>query len=517
MTGKLYKALKIALCFIIVFCSLISGPVVSNADNDDNSNNDESVVDVNENGNGNDIYKDIKVQMFNGNTSDLTGSINPRFNIVNTGTHPVQLADVTVRYYFTVDAETTQTLQLDYVNGVSSDRVTYKFVKMNTFKNNADYYLEIGFTQNAGVLNKPNDNVEVQVSFGKTDPWNNNYTYSQYNDYSFRSSGSSYADWLKSTGYIDGVLVWGDEPSGDICPVPQGLKAVASYNMNTAKFQAALTWLQSSGAISYNIYKSTSRDGTYIKLAGSIKDISYNDIFDSVAGGTVMFYRISAVNSAGIESAYSDAAAAIWPSSPPFAVVWNKAETEPDPADNIPDSYAREMIKFAVGDNVPLSLDIAILSQIQNPVISLNLKLTQQNGTAPVDYFRLTKPGSQPWESYITAYRNGQPVSVTITGTDVIMIALKNSDGTDITFTAGDSLEIKYTLKLSADDSILVSGIKNFIDSNSLNNTKSSLSFEISECRIYNQNESSFYEYTINSANADFTADIIVTDPNLMN
>jgi len=51
-------------------------------------------------------------------------------------------------------------------------------------------------------------NTVIQTRVAKSD-WSN---YTQTDDYSFNSTGTTYADWTKVTGYVSGALAWGTEP-----------------------------------------------------------------------------------------------------------------------------------------------------------------------------------------------------------------------------------------------------------------------------------------------------------------
>lgn len=148
----------------------------------------------------------IKVQMFNANNTDQTNGIMPKFKLFNTGSESINLSDVTIRYYFTIDGEKEQNFWCDW-SSVGSQNVTGTFVKLSTPVTDADYYLEIGFMAGAGQL-APGASIEVQGRFSKFD-WTN---YSQSNDYSYNDTQNSYADWSKVTGYISGALKWGIEP-----------------------------------------------------------------------------------------------------------------------------------------------------------------------------------------------------------------------------------------------------------------------------------------------------------------
>ncbi|CRZ35393.1 cellulose binding domain-containing protein [Herbinix hemicellulosilytica] len=147
----------------------------------------------------------IKLEMYSGNTSDIINGIMPRYRITNTGTTPIRLSDVKIRYYYTIDGEKSQNFWCDW-STVGSNNVTGTFVKMAEPKEGADYYLETGFTEEAGYL-QPNQSIEVQNRFSKSD-WSD---YNQSNDYSF-STNSSYGSNNKVTVYLSGVLVGGIEP-----------------------------------------------------------------------------------------------------------------------------------------------------------------------------------------------------------------------------------------------------------------------------------------------------------------
>jgi len=149
----------------------------------------------------------LKIQMFSGNTTASSNTIAPRIKIVNTGTTALDLSTIKLRYYYTADATNkTQAFWCDWSH-VGSANVTGSFVTMASPKTGADTYFEAGFTSGAGSL-APGASAEVQIRISRTD-WTN---YTQTDDYSFSPTGSSYVDWTKMTGYVNGSLQWGIEP-----------------------------------------------------------------------------------------------------------------------------------------------------------------------------------------------------------------------------------------------------------------------------------------------------------------
>ncbi len=152
------------------------------------------------------VNGDIKVQMFNGSSAAVTNGIMPKFKLYNIGTTDIALSDVKIRYYYTIDGEKDQNFWCDW-SSAGTGNVTGAFVKMETPKDGADHYLEIGFTDGAGNL-PAGQAVEVQARFAKTD-WTD---YTQTDDYSFNSTSSGYADWENIAGYLADSLQWGTEP-----------------------------------------------------------------------------------------------------------------------------------------------------------------------------------------------------------------------------------------------------------------------------------------------------------------
>jgi fibronectin type 3 domain-containing protein len=74
-----------------------------------------------------------------------------------------------------------------------------------------------------------------------------------------------------------------------------------------------LTWTDGDAGIAgYNVYRTTQSGTGYTKLNGSLATTtSYKD--STVQSGTTYFYVVTAVNTAGVESAFSTAALAVIP------------------------------------------------------------------------------------------------------------------------------------------------------------------------------------------------------------
>jgi fibronectin type 3 domain-containing protein len=75
----------------------------------------------------------------------------------------------------------------------------------------------------------------------------------------------------------------------------------------------SLTWTDGdSGIAGYNVYRSTQSGPAYMKLNSSLASTaSYKD--STVQSGKTYFYVVTAVNTSGVESAFSTAAQAVIP------------------------------------------------------------------------------------------------------------------------------------------------------------------------------------------------------------
>ncbi|SEJ93160.1 X2-like carbohydrate binding domain-containing protein [Paenibacillus polymyxa] len=148
----------------------------------------------------------LKVQSFNGNVSATSNTISSKFKITNTGSSPVSLADVTLRYYYTVNGEKSQNFFTDW-SSIGTENVIANFKTLTNTKPGADSYAEIGFKSAAGSL-EPGQSVELQTRISKAD-WSN---YTQTDDYSFNPTTNSLQDSTKITAYLSGIKQWGIEP-----------------------------------------------------------------------------------------------------------------------------------------------------------------------------------------------------------------------------------------------------------------------------------------------------------------
>jgi glucuronoarabinoxylan endo-1,4-beta-xylanase len=149
------------------------------------------------------------VQLLSAVTSGTTNSPHPFIQVVNTGTGPLNLNNVSVKYWFNCDC-TTQTLQawVDWAGlipqGTSETGNVHVSVQPTSLGGQTDYVL-YSFTGN--LVLQPGQTIQLQSRFNKSD-WSN---MTQGNDWSF-APYTSYTNAPQVTGYLGGSLVWGEEP-----------------------------------------------------------------------------------------------------------------------------------------------------------------------------------------------------------------------------------------------------------------------------------------------------------------
>lgn len=153
------------------------------------------------------VEGDLVVKYRSSDASANDNQMRPHFQVVNTGTETINLSDVTLRYYYTIDGESAQEFHADYAV-VGSSNVKGKFVKLDTPVTGADYYVEISFTEAAGQLAPGASSGEIQTRINKSN-WS---SYNKSNDYSFDITKTSFSDWEKVPVYLNGTLISGLEP-----------------------------------------------------------------------------------------------------------------------------------------------------------------------------------------------------------------------------------------------------------------------------------------------------------------
>jgi hypothetical protein len=168
----------------------------------------------------------ITLRLKSGVTSDSTNSPHPQIRIVNTGTSAINLNTVEVRYWFNCDC-TGQSVQawLDWAGKLPQGTSINSNVQLTVVaktQGTQTHYISVKFT--GGIILQPNEYAEVQMRFNKSD-WSNML---QSNDWSY-AAYNDFTNWSRITGYINGVKVWGDEPTAGTTSQSAQVVDVLSY------------------------------------------------------------------------------------------------------------------------------------------------------------------------------------------------------------------------------------------------------------------------------------------------
>lgn len=155
----------------------------------------------------------VNFEYHNTNIESPTNQIGTSFKITNSGSEPINLSDLKLRYYYTINGVNSQNFYCDYasINDcslINSTNVMGNFVELTNQSEYADYYLEIGFTNNEEIL-YPGSYVNICTRISKSD-WSN--TYILEDDYSFCSTSTQSVTSNKTPIYISGTRVFGVEP-----------------------------------------------------------------------------------------------------------------------------------------------------------------------------------------------------------------------------------------------------------------------------------------------------------------
>jgi hypothetical protein len=151
----------------------------------------------------------LKVQYASANQDKPTGTwIRAHLNVVNNGAENIPLAELTIRYWYTMEAPQPQTWACDYSTTVPCGDFMITFSTIVPARGGASDAFDVGFFPAAGTLAAGGQTQGFGIRVGKSDFSD----YSQSDDYSYVPNQSQLTDNPKITLYRNGVLVWGTEP-----------------------------------------------------------------------------------------------------------------------------------------------------------------------------------------------------------------------------------------------------------------------------------------------------------------
>lgn len=149
----------------------------------------------------------IDVKYRSGLKDNTKNTIRAVVNIKNTGTVPINLSDVVLRYWFTNDGNEQNNFTCEYAS-FGEGNVIGKIHYIENPVEGADTYCEISFTSEAGRLpiGASTGEIPFRIECGES-------VYDQENDYSaMLSLTGELGDNNKITAYINGELKYGIEP-----------------------------------------------------------------------------------------------------------------------------------------------------------------------------------------------------------------------------------------------------------------------------------------------------------------
>jgi type II secretory pathway pseudopilin PulG len=158
-------------------------------------------------------HDSIQIEYLDHSNRSTTNVLAPWIKITNTGTAPIDLSSLSIRYWYTRESAVTQVFVCDHAglnSGISYSNITGiinpAYVVVSPATSTTNYYIQIGFSSQrylpAGAY------VVLQNRIYNSD-WSN---YTQTNDYSYNPALTSYGENTKVTAYMNGVLFFGTEP-----------------------------------------------------------------------------------------------------------------------------------------------------------------------------------------------------------------------------------------------------------------------------------------------------------------
>lgn len=164
----------------------------------------------------------LSVEYANDNIELNTNSIKPKIRINNTGDTDIDLSAVTFRYWYTDETNQTQQATIYWSNIDQSD------IKSTFVNNETSDYMEFSFEN--GTITAGG---KIEINLGiNTINW---ASYNQNNDYSYKNYGGGYIENPNITAYINGSIVWGLSPTGEVPEQNTSVTAKLSYTPSNPK------------------------------------------------------------------------------------------------------------------------------------------------------------------------------------------------------------------------------------------------------------------------------------------
>ena len=151
------------------------------------------------------LVEEVSVRYANGSTDPHNEAIQPHLMVVDAGTVPIELQEVTLRYWFTRDGGTAQQLIAfcDFAE-IGCNDVNLSLVGISP-RPGADTYLQVGFDPGMLQIDDSTGPMQIRVHHGDYSPFD------ETDDYSW-ALNTQFENTVTVTAYLRGKLVWGVEP-----------------------------------------------------------------------------------------------------------------------------------------------------------------------------------------------------------------------------------------------------------------------------------------------------------------
>jgi hypothetical protein len=203
-------------------------------------------------------------------TTDSTNSPHPQIEVANTGTVALNLNNVEVRYWFNCDC-TGQSVQawVDWAGLLPAGTSVTGNIQTTivpTSLGGQTNYISYRFT--GSMVLQPGQMIQIQSRFNLSD-WSNML---QSNDWSF-APYTVFTAWSKITGYVNGALVWGNEPSSTSSQTAQVNNVMTYPNPATSSSGATVKYSVSSpsGVSASRVRAAGTSDAVSIPVSGKIR------------------------------------------------------------------------------------------------------------------------------------------------------------------------------------------------------------------------------------------------------
>ncbi|WP_262924012.1 ExeM/NucH family extracellular endonuclease, partial [Spirosoma liriopis] len=153
-----------------------------------------------------------------------TNTIKPYLQLRNDGDNAITYSQLTLRYWLTLENPSPVNAQFSYVQ-LGANNVHVRYVALSQPRQGATGYLEYRFDAAAGSLAPRSNSGDIQTNINKADY----SSFFQGDDYSY-ALNRDYTPNSRITAYLNGSLVWGEEPQGQGPVVPTPLSLEVSAN-----------------------------------------------------------------------------------------------------------------------------------------------------------------------------------------------------------------------------------------------------------------------------------------------